>query len=977
MTCYIGTLAGGRDIGRIRIIYANDTTITIAENSYSWINSWFLTVVQYHEPWTVFPRITLPDDNIPVFYKDYDILYTDQNQYMQPVINMGPHYAGFLDSLVSGTYEQVWYTSSGTFDPTVGGGIYSYDWEFEGGMPAGSTGSHPGWVEYTGSGYYLTRLRVVTNDGKTGTAYRHIMIFDRPGGSGANEPVKAWGFRGFDGDRESGGYTVGLWIREAAGLTTITEGSLVVIFSDDWEGNDPVTKISANAENRGQILYSGYVLEDTTYWNPVTSRLEFETASITGRMGELATFATSIESKTNAMTWTELRDMTVDRAAIHMLRWHSTVLEVHDYAQTEDTKWVKFADFERGTLYESVNNWFMNTLIARMVSDRQGKIWTEVDARVTSTGSERQATGHMQEVLDMSNSDWRGEISIPRRFESELAYLEMGGLNFSGPSSTGGVAAFLAGAPGEAPDYFGSVERAQGLVVSNQGQLNELVGLAFAMKNAVYPEVTAPLAGDYRFLDIAPQQRLLVTVAENDTHRGIVWSQKPFIPQEISYQWLPQFQSLLMDVGLAEETGGEPGFGSAATILIPPDPPYDTPDDPDWEIEIPPIIPPDPWEPPDDVPPSDGNLVYLMMSDGILARTENYFAASPSWETVGTAGVTGAMTAFRLDPFDRINSAMILTRVESGPDDIKGGRIYRTSNLSAASPAWSEVWGVTENLALLPHGQRDLYDLKPKWNTAGQWFVTGRDKSLGSNHLIWVFRTDDYGGSWLEKTNGILPGNPGGSSLALSPWDNSLWALIQEHTFLSVNGGDWWVKKAITDGDNGGRIFPLVERPTPLYAICGGDDANPADGGMHLILLTDDGGVTWEDISPSYKGYQWHLQRNAPQQRAEYFISHPANITWYAVLKEAPAGASAHNPIFVSRASEAGSWVILHEFAGGVDIFGYNPTNPLLFYTKGGGFDMSGSQNGGLTWTDQEGDLAVALGYDPASKNGIAIQASW
>ncbi|KKK91031.1 hypothetical protein LCGC14_2717050, partial [marine sediment metagenome] len=428
-----------------------------------------------------------------------------------------------------------------------------------------------------------------------------------------NEPVKAWGFRGFDGDRESGGYTVGIWIREAAGLTTITEGSLVVIFSDDWEGNNPVTKISANAENRGHILYSGYVLEDTTYWNPITSRLEFETASITGRMEELATFATSIESKTNALTWTELRDMTVDRAAIHMMRWHSTVLEVHDYAQTDDTKWVKFADFERGTLYESINNWLMNTLLARMVSDRQGKIWAEVDARVTPTGSDRQVNNYMQEVLDMSNSDWRGEIAIPRRFESELAFLEMGGINFSGPSETGGIAAFLAGAPGEAPDYFGSVERVQGLVVSNQLQLNELVGYAFSMKNSVYPEVDVPIAGDYRFLDIAPQHRVLVSVAENDTHRGIVWTQKPFIPQEISYQWLPQFQSLLMDIGLAEETGGEPGFGAAATIEIPLEPPYDQYDLPDWEIELPPIIPPDPWFPPTEYPPSTGNLVYYYL----------------------------------------------------------------------------------------------------------------------------------------------------------------------------------------------------------------------------------------------------------------------------------------------------------------------------------------------------------------------------
>ncbi|KKL44924.1 hypothetical protein LCGC14_2360840, partial [marine sediment metagenome] len=52
MTCYIGVTAGSREIGHIRIISATDTTIELAENSYSWTDGWFLTVVQYHEPWT-------------------------------------------------------------------------------------------------------------------------------------------------------------------------------------------------------------------------------------------------------------------------------------------------------------------------------------------------------------------------------------------------------------------------------------------------------------------------------------------------------------------------------------------------------------------------------------------------------------------------------------------------------------------------------------------------------------------------------------------------------------------------------------------------------------------------------------------------------------------------------------------------------------------------------------------------------------
>ncbi|KKL58288.1 hypothetical protein LCGC14_2226870, partial [marine sediment metagenome] len=509
-------------------------------------------------------------------------------------------------------------------------------------------------------------------------------ILDRPGAGGSKEPVKAWGIRSFDGDRESGGYNVALWIREAAGLSTITEGSLVVIFSDDFEGNSEVTKIGANAENRGHILYSGYVLEDTILWNPVTSRLDFTTSSVTGRMEELATFATSLESKVTAETWTELRLMTVDRAVIHFMRWHSTVLGLHDFSQTGDTKHVKFADFERGTLYESVNNFLMNTLIANMVSDRQGKMWAEVIASVIPTGSARQANNHMQDVLDMSSSDWRNEISISRAQDSELAFLEMGGIYYSGPTSTGGIAPFMAGAPGVAPDYFGSVERIQGLVLSSQAQLNSLVGMGFAMKNAVYPEVDVPIAGDYRFLDIAPQHRILMTVASIDTHRGIVWEQKPFIPQELSYEWQPKEQSLLMELGLTEETGGEAGFGDAATITIPVDAPYDKWDLP--EIEFPPINPPDHWDPPfpdpDPIEEQDIQCYAIAFSSsdtGInIVRTRSMLAASPVWESVEGTVISGSYGHFVLGAISPRDKAYVQTN--------RG--IYYTNTLNDDMPTW-------------------------------------------------------------------------------------------------------------------------------------------------------------------------------------------------------------------------------------------------------------------------------------------------
>lgn len=970
MTCYIGTTVGGRDIGHIRIISATDTIIELAENSYSWTDGWFLTVVQYHEPWTIFPRITLDDDNVAIFYKDFDIVYTDQNQTMEPIVNMGPHYAGFLDTAPSGTYEQVWYTSSGSFDPTPGGSISSYDWAFEGGQPTGSTSAHPGYVEYTGSGYYLTRLRQVTGDGKTGTAYRHVMILDRPGAGGDNEPIKAWGIRSFDGDRESGGYNVALWIREAAGLSVITEGSLVVIFSDDFEGNSEVAKVGANAENRGHILYSGYVLEDTIAWNPVTSRLDFDTSSVTGRMEELATFATSLESKVNALTWTELRLMTVDRAVIHFMRWHSTVLGLHDFSQTGDTKQVKFADFERGTLYESVNNFLMNTLIGSMVSDRQGKMWAEVIASVIPTGSSRQANNHMQNVLDMGSRDWRNEISILRRQDSELAYLEMGGIYYSGPTSTGGIAAFLAGAPGVAPDYFGTVERVQGLVITSQGQLNTLVGLGLAMKNAVYPEVDVPIAGDYRFLDIAPQHRILMTVASIDTHRGIVWDQKPFVTHEISYEWKPKEQSLLMELGLVEETGGEPGFGDAATITIPIDPPYDDWTLPDWDIDsIPPILPPSPQIPPVEPPPGGGNIAYIVHQNS-LARTTNFWDESPNWEAVGVTGTAGIYRGFYLDPYDPQNTAMLLTHIFGN-----GPQIYHTTNLSAAQPAWVEVWGSDENTTFFGGSATAKgYELVPSFREAGVWYMICSDAELGGGGSVdLLLKTLDSGANWASSVGGFPADNALDGCVTVSPYHNTVWCVagggppaVQAHHFRSTDGGLVNVQKP--DFANGvGPIFLLEDDTSPDRAVIA------QSGGLRI---TANGGGTYSDFRPSDEVGTWGIPTPEYQQRMRWFVSHPANKWMYSCLLKTGSATYA----FFARAGIGGTWEKRHTFIGAISgMMGYNITNPLQFYIKGtlNDFHIMGSEDGGKNWLDKEGDFEAQVMVFTDLSTTIGFQVVW
>ena len=891
MTVYIGTSQGTKDIGRIRLRSATSTVLTLAENSIDWQNGWYLTVVRYFEPWGVFPRIILDSNNNPIFHKDYDVTYDDQNENMDPVVCLGPNDAGFLnlDEIAPTGSHRVWYTSSGSFDPTSGGTLSTFGWHFEGGTPTGSTAAHPGYVTYTGVGNFVTSLDITTAGGQTFTGRRHIRVMARPENEGSEKSADAWGLGNLSGDRESGGYTGDIWIREPADPEDIVDGALVVIFSEDFEGGVS-TKIGANAENRGYIFFVGYILDDSIAWNPETSVARFNIGGTGARMAELSTFATALDDKRSAETdtWTDHFNLTVDRALIHFLRYHSTVLAVADFSQTQDTLRLKGADLGRGNVFEVANSFVDAALGAQLVSDRQGKLWTEVRANYRPTGTSRQTDGHMQSVIEVTTQDWRSEITIDRRGDSELAYLEMSGVAWSG-AATGTFDAFLSGAPGHAPDYFGSATRIGNLALAGQNQLNQLTGNAWASSAALFPTIAIPLAGDYRFLDIAPQHRVEMTLAATDTFRRITMTQKPFIPKAISYEWQPANQLLFMDMDVMEETNGGPG----ETIDIPVDPPYDGTILPDWDIDFPPIVPPDPIEPPIDPPPGSGDLVYLLTPnrltrcrDFVIGRAtgSTWENISPVWETSGpggpgtVGGVTGGFQSFRLSPADPLNTGYLLTNT-GGPARTAGPHLYRINNLNGPTGTqhYTELLNpeyIHDNLIPLT-SQTTSNDFNVSAISDNIIFYQGRLASLGTE--IMILRTNNGGlpdGSWVDAT-GDLDGSVRQNNRGF------IWP--SEKGILEV------FSKASNDGrlyfsNNQGTTWSLLLSPGNIENTHIPNNGNPADLIQYMVhdgptayYITRDRWTSETNITPNFYGVDWLPPNVGSSSQPEHVFA----STWY------------------------------------------------------------------------------------------------
>lgn len=555
-TALIGSTAGAGDIGRIRVRSADASNITFAENSdIAWADRLFITVLKYVDLVPIFPRIIQDPAKATnvIFYKDYDLAYTNQNTVLGTLLCATNHKAGFLNN---GTYQAYW-TATGSY--TVTGETGTYSWYFEGGTPSTYVGLEPGYVSYNTPGHYQASL-TVTGATINDVTYRYVSVYDRPEAGNKPPDILRWELEEIGGSRDEGGHSVKIKAWDAAGF--VSANDLIVIFADEWFGTTQ-QNIGGNAKNNSSIKFVGYVVDGSISYNWQESFVEFQVESPVGMMGLKEGFSVSCESKKSPATWFEIADLSVTRAMYHYLRWHSTVLKVCDFQYTGPDYKVQYFDSDRESLKDAIGKFVEMGLRGQIVSDKQGKIWVELSAGATNNPET-----DFPVALSMSKQDWMGEPQIDERLQKEISYLEYGGIAYSGVT-TGTFAAMMSGAPGAAPSYVGKPEREQGLILVSQSQLNTLTGNMFAYKNSRFPDIEFNMAGNYANLDIAPIERIQVNMAQTDTSRGIVLNNAPFHINRIAWTYNPSNGSFLPTINVAQLVNGV----AAETIPIPPQPP--------------------------------------------------------------------------------------------------------------------------------------------------------------------------------------------------------------------------------------------------------------------------------------------------------------------------------------------------------------------------------------------------------------------
>jgi hypothetical protein len=553
----IGTSLGADDKGRTWVRSATNSTLRFVESDHiNWANGDYVTVLKYGEIIPVFPRIIQnpANDEDVIFYKVWDIAYTNQNSVLGSFICMGDHYAGFTD-------QPVYYTSTGTSN--VAGSNLTYAWTFEGTATGTSTVATPGYINYPTAEHYRTLLTVTAANGGVDTSVRYISIYDRPG-QGNNTPYKSFELSNWRGGRDSYGYSCRVKLFEAIDRTKIKDGALIVVFGEDYYDNTK-TSFGSNAENRSTIKFVGYVNQETIQYNYDSGYVEFDVLSATRIMQITECFSVSVEDKATPTTWYELQNMNCAKALYHYYRWHSTVLLNCDFEfKITDDRYIQYFDASRESLFAAGNSLLEGTLKGSMVCDSQGKIWCERDVSVINGASATLPT-----ALSLTKKDWIDQPTIEKRYYDETSFIEMGGIAFD--PATMASSALLCGAPGAAPSYHGKVDRIQGLALSNQAELNTIAGNLYAFKNSKYPNTEYKLRGAYWNLDIAPQEKFLVTMLAGDSPFNIAWTNKALAIRSVDRSYSPDTKVIIPRVGLMEITQGY----AATTIVIPDIPPTD------------------------------------------------------------------------------------------------------------------------------------------------------------------------------------------------------------------------------------------------------------------------------------------------------------------------------------------------------------------------------------------------------------------
>lgn len=516
MTMYIGSSAGARDKGEVRIrktptstiFYIGETsTIQFSDNDY-------LTVVDSFYIW---PRLIRNQGGF--IQMDYDIDHGSLTR-GGAIVRAGPMVAVVEKTTGTLTFTPPNPSLSAVYDAEE---ISSYLF-----AAPGSTGTsnmtNPATASWT---YALTanqeyRWSVKATDdlGRETTAYRRVFV---------NPTEIPFALNAMPmGDFDSGNWSFEVTVYSNPG--TIYDRALCTLYVRDYHGGDldTIGKMTGyeniiatgwiDGESIQQDSQTGWVtftVHGAAYWMEKTNIDPLELVDL-------------LENEFIVPTaWNQIGNMTVDKALARVLYWLTTAPLLMDLFFTGDTKNIRAIPVAGGSLLSQLQA-IAGLIFARPLVNNYNQMFIEVDTQLADSDTQ----DDLIVVLDITTADYERPLEIDKTSSTRTAMLQLSALQ----DADGVTDIFLySRAPGNAPEALGVISNYDNYTVLDSAEARRIAGQLFAMENNPYDPITIVFPSSIRLFDIAPRMYATITTDGSDNPRGIALTNQRLIPRRVSY----------------------------------------------------------------------------------------------------------------------------------------------------------------------------------------------------------------------------------------------------------------------------------------------------------------------------------------------------------------------------------------------------------------------------------------------------------
>lgn len=992
MTLWVGTIAGARNVGIIRIkeidTVANE--ITVAENDHiEWIDDLHLTVpgeAGFFELWAKYQRLINEGGVGFEVFKDYDVDYTNQGDHLPPKANGGPPVCAWIDD--SGNAD-VDFIGIYSLAYEVGEVISTYTWDFAdgaiiaGGPNQAGTEAAPNTVRFTTPGFRYVSLTVTDSLGTSSTVYIPVWIFQE----GVEEPFKKVELSSLEGGDEGWNARIRIHQTNTAAEEIIKyfpNGALVVLFTRTTYGD---TEIGVGGySDRENIEFVGWLREETLDFDHATGHVEFDAESTDGVLKRLPGFSFPLEDNDSPSNWMELKDLNVDRAMHFLFEYHTTVNKVcHvDRVGEMNDRTMLQQRFPKQSVYEQVNDALLSDAQCQLMSDRQGILRATKDPQFMDSTDR----ASVPVVCTLTEADWMNRVEEIKRHKPQVGYVKLGGFADDTP--------YLSAAPGEAPRQNIKEIHDEGYIVKDQDELTEWAALRLTKENVDYPSVPLELCGFWPVFEPALQEYVAITFTDPLSRK--VWVDDKFIVRSVS----------------VTQTSGT----SLTTIIIE----HESRILDGIPLDIPPVQPPDnppfpPLPPGPSIPPTPGWDSYpkaaVAWTKDQVGWTQLLVPGQTECWPAGIYGSSGAIW-FDITPDDLTTDIVDVKVVMEDENTLVAYllttyEVYRTDNiLSVSDVNWEKKTIRPDFEALMSSGWMDhnnyFFSQAIRWGYPDYLIV-------GVTHDP-LYRYASYpsydGAFWLTKDGGetwtiaTMPTDDGPSTVGgwtnCIPWADSIGVNHTNGNLIAFrNGGiDYHGKHSICTSTDGGETWSVDELTLPdpgssaqhnqwnVYGACLSAPMSPSNvffhtkaqygGTPYMPRLSTDWGASWNRKLPFgylpgdpfgaavamyYPGKIAAVFEDEMSNERRLFLSSDYASSWREMGQASTLFSSDEGGRVFSWPSNQDAWVwVCHE------ALVHSPWSPRIVYTG----------NNGTTWCDVTGDWVGVFGDWSGGKNsGIRL----